>query len=104
MRREILGSSENLEKDEIFKDILYDAKYTYLRLVYPYNPEIEELPNDRARAWQTKCAIELYNLDGQSNLKSYSENGLSESYDKAGLSQDLLNELPPAKAGVPYES
>lgn len=101
MRLEILEDSSNTSEDEIFKIKLNDAKYEYLRLVYPFNPEMEELSNDRAKNWQTKCAIELYNLIGAEGLVSYSENGLSESKDKSGLSQDLLNELPPAKAGVP---
>lgn len=101
MRLEILEKAEDTSKDDIFKIKLEDAKYEYLRLVYPFNPEIEELPNDRAKNWQTKCAIEMYNIMGDENVTSYSENGLSESYGKAGISQDLLNELPPAKAGVP---
>lgn len=101
MRLEILENVDDDSKDEVFKIKLEDAKYKYLRLVYPYNPEIEELPNDRARSWQTKCAIELYKLKGNENTISYAENGLSESYEKAGVSKDLLSELPPAKAGVP---
>lgn len=101
MRLEILENSTDKSKDEIFKTKLEDAKYEYLRLVYPLNPEIEELPNDRAKNWQTKCAIELYENIGNKNIIQYSENGLSETYEKAGISQDLLNELPPAKAGVP---
>ena len=101
MRLEILENAEDTSKDDIFKIKLEDAKYEYLRLVYPFNPEIQELPNDRAKNWQTKCAIEMYNIMGDENVTSYSENGLSESYGKAGISQDLLNELPPAKAGVP---
>ena len=44
--------------------------------------------------------FKLYNLNGDENLTSYSENGLSETYAKAGISQDLLNELPPPEAGV----
>ena len=103
MRLEILENIDDDSQDEIFKIKLEDAKYIYLRLVYPYNPEIEELPNDRAKNWQTKCAIELYKLMGKENVTSYSENGLSETYGKAGLSQDLLNDLPPARAGVPIE-
>lgn len=101
MRLEILNNSEDESKDDIFEIKLEDAKYEYLRLVYPFNPEIDKLPNDRAKNWQTKCAIELYNGMGQEKVISYSENGLSESYEKSGLSKDLLNELPPAKAGVP---
>ena len=101
MRLEILEDATDESEDDIFKIKLEDAKYEYLRLVYPYNPEIEELPNDRAKNWQTKCAIELYNSMGDENVIQYSENGLSETKAKAGLSQDLLNSLPPAKAGVP---
>lgn len=101
MRMEILGDSSDTSKDETFKRMLKRAKNRYLNLVYPFDRDITELPDDRAREWQTSCAIELYNLDGDENLSSYSENGLSETYARAGLSQDLLDELPPPKAGVP---
>ena len=101
MRIEILGNKEDTSKDDIFKIKLKRAKQRYLRLVYPFDKEITELPNNNAREWQTQCAIELYNMQGDENVISYSENGLSETRAKAGLSQDLLNELPPAKAGVP---
>lgn len=101
MRRKILENSSDTSKDEIFKDCLESAKNRYLNLVYPFDRNITELPDDRARNWQTDCAIELYNLDGDENLTSYSENGLNESYEKAGLSNGLLSQLPPAKAGVP---
>lgn len=100
MRLEILESSSDISKDEFFKIKLKHAKNRYLSLVFPFNRKITELPDDRAIDWQTKCAIELYNLGGDENLISCSENGLSESYAKAGLSQDLLNELPPPQAGV----
>lgn len=101
MRIEILGDSSNDSKDETFKRMLKKAKNRYLNLVYPFDRTITELPDDRAREWQTNCAIELYKLDGDENLTSYSENGLNETYGKAGLSEGLLSELPPAKAGVP---
>ena len=104
MRLEILEDAEDSSCDEIFTLKLEDAKYEYLRLVYPFNPEIEELPNDRAKNWQTKCAIELYRLMGEEGVIQYSENGLTIIKAKSGLSKDLINELPPAKAGVPkYE-
>lgn len=101
MRQEILEDKSNNSKDETFKRMLKRAKNRYLNLVYPFDRDITELPDDRAREWQTSCAIELYYLDGDENLTSYSENGLSESYGKAGLSEGLLSQLPPAKAGVP---
>ena len=76
------------------------AKYIYLSLVYPFEREVDELPDNRARNWQTKCAFELYYLKDKGNLSRYSENGLSEGYGKAGLSNDLLSELPPARGKV----
>lgn len=100
MRIEILEDSSDESKDEVFKIKLKRAKQRYLRLVYPFDKKITELLDDRAKDWQTKCAIELYNLAGDENLMSYSENGLSESYARAGISQDLLNELQPPQAGV----
>ncbi len=104
MRLKILEDADDDSKDDIFKINLEEAKYRYLRLVFPYNRTITELPDDRARDWQTKCAIELYKLDelgDEADYTQYSENGLSYTRAKAGLSQDLLDELPPAKAGVP---
>ncbi len=101
MRIEILEDSSDTSKDEVFKIKLKRAKFRYLRLVYPYRYRtMTELPDEQAQDWQTQCAIELYKLGGDENLLSYSENGLSETYAKAGLSQGLLDQLPPAEAGV----
>lgn len=102
MRLEILEDSSDSSLDEIFELKLEDAKYEYLRLVYPYHPEIDETPEtDRFRNWQTRAAIELYNIMGEEDVASYSENGLQIVKSKAGLSKDLLSELPPPRAGVP---
>lgn len=100
MRIEILDNETDTSKDAKFALKLKRAKERYLRLVYPFDETITKLPSERAQDWQTKCAIELYNLDGDENIKAYSENGLSESYARAGLSQDLINELPPAQGKV----
>ena len=71
MRRKILGSSADSSKDEDFKDCLESAKNRYLNLVYPFDRTITELLDDRAKNWQTDCAIELYNLDGNECLSSH---------------------------------
>ena len=101
MRQIILNNPEDDSKDDIFRLFLQRGKLRWLRLVYPFDDSVTELPDDKALDWQTDCAIELYNLDGNEGLKSYSENGLRESYTKAGLSEDLVNELPPPHGGVP---
>lgn len=95
-----MGISTDGVSDETLELYLKRAKYTYLSLVYPFDRDIDELPDNRAKEWQTKCAIELYLLKDKGNLSRYSENGLSEGYGKAGLSADLLSELPPARGKV----
>lgn len=86
--------------DDVLAIYLKRAKNIYLRLVYPFERDVTELPDERAQDWQTKCAGELYLLKDKGNLSRYSENGLSEGYGKAGLSEDLLSELPPARGKV----
>ena len=105
MRLEILGDKTDTSHDDIFTLRLEDAQEIYLTSVYPFNHSINEMPSERSQNWQVRCAIELYNLtnDGLENAIQYSENGLSIMFAKAGLSKDLLQELPPPRAGVPCE-
>ena len=81
MRLELLGNSNDTTKDEIFLDKLNDAKVLALNTLYPYNDEIDTLPNNvRLRNWQVRCAIELYNAMERVGVQTYSENGLSVSF------------------------
>lgn len=101
MRLDILGNTENDTKDEVFVNMLNNAKVVALNTLYPYNQEIQELPNNyRVYNWQTRCAIELYKKMGTTNVQSYSENGLSVTFLTGLISTNLMNELIP-KAGVP---
>ena len=100
MRLEILGDIDNDSKDDIFTSKLNDAECIALDTLYPYNNEIQELPNlKRLKMWQTRCAIELYKAMERTGVQSYSENGLSVSYLTTLISNELLNELVP-KAGA----
>lgn len=103
MRVEILNDADDDSKDDIFKYRLDDAKVVYLTIVYPFEHDRTELPNEIAQQWQVRCAIELYNntLNEFYNASKYMENGVSISFAKAGISQDLLNQLPPPHAKVP---
>lgn len=100
MRREILGDKNNDSLDEAFNDKLEDAKLIFLNKVYPFDREKTDIP-ERYIGWQTRCAIELYHLEEDGEFTSYSENGLSWTKEKTGLSSKLLNELPPPQAGAP---
>ena len=53
--------------------------------------------------WQLRCCVEIYGMEGPVNIASYSENGLSWTKFKSGLSKDLLNELIP-RVGTPARS
>lgn len=99
MRKEILKDADDTSKDEIFKEKLEDAKTIALDRIYPYHIEIIQIP-ERLQSWQARAAIELYNRMGDEGLKSYGENGLSYSYGTDLLSEELLKELPPPRAGV----
>ncbi len=101
MRLEVLGDEAKTDKDSIFKLKLKQAKYVALDTLYPYHQEITELPDRIARDWQIRCAIELYNAKDRKGAQSYSENGLSVSYLTSLLSNDLMRELTPPKAGIP---
>ena len=102
MRLEILGDITNDTRDEVFKSKLDDAEIVALNTLYPYDFEQKQLDiaNKRLANWQTRCAIELYGKIGNSNVLSYSENGLSVTYLTGLISNSLMNELGPSKAGV----
>jgi len=101
MRISILGSSDDESLDDLFEAKLDDAKSIALETLYPFNKEIDELPNTwRMNMWLVRCAIELYNKKDSANVQSYSENGISVSYLSGLISKGLLDELIP-KAGVP---
>lgn len=103
MRLEILGDVADDTKDEVFKSKLDDAEIVALNTLYPYDFEQKQLDitNKRLANWQTRCAIELYGKIGTTNVQSYSENGLSVTYLTGLISNELLNELTPPKAGIP---
>jgi hypothetical protein len=100
MRRVILSNDADKSKDDIFKDRIEDAKLVFLDRVYPYDKDINEIP-ERYNNWVSRCAIELYNLDEDGDYNSYSENALAWTRSEIGLSKKLLAELPPPQAGVP---
>lgn len=75
--------------------LLEDSKYIALSLRFPYQDYYDlELPK-KYYNWQLRCCQELYKLIGSTNIKSYSENGLSWTRDSANLSTNLVEEIEP---------
>lgn len=86
--------------NDILKDLLEDSMYIGLSILFPFEDFSEKSFPKKYYNWQIRCALELYNSRGTSNIASYSENGLSWTKFKDGLPQSLLNELIP-KVGTP---
>ncbi len=102
MRLEINGDETDTSKDGIFELKLEDAEMVALDTLYPYDKQIQKLPNEmRLKNWQVRCAIELYKKMSTTNVQSYSENGLSVTYLSGLISSELMNELFPPKADIP---
>lgn len=103
LRIEILQDKNNASLDEILNQKIEEAKMFFLVLKYPYdcNKEHTDIPK-RYDYWLVLCAKELYNKFGTEGLLSYSENGLSISYDQASsiVSPSLCCKIIPS-AGVP---
>jgi hypothetical protein len=98
MRLEILGDVSIATKDEVFKLKLEDAKNIALNALYPYDSTVVALPT-RCQYWQARCAIELYRIMGEENIKAYSENGMDYTRGTGLVSNELMSELTPT-AGV----
>lgn len=87
------GSNEEYEK--IIDQLLEDSKNIALSDLYPFEDWSEkELPK-KLYNWQIRACIEISNFLGKEGLISYSENGLSYSRLRDGMSSDLQNEIMP---------
>lgn len=79
--------------EQMLEDILNDTKFICLSLLYPFEDYVDyDLPK-RYYNWQLRASVELYNLADKISIKDYSENGISWSRLKDGLSGYLVNEL-----------
>lgn len=82
----------------ILEDCLESAKAAIMSRRFPYGDWPDELET-RYTDLQFRCALELYMKQGAEGQLSHGENGISRSYQSAGISEDLLSEVVP-KAGV----
>lgn len=98
---DVFGTQANYE--QILQDLLEDSMNIGLSILFPYQDFSEKSFPKKYYNWQLRCCVELYNSTGTANIASYSENGLSWTKFKDGLSQSLLNELI-SKVGTPKRS
>lgn len=89
-----------MNSDEI--ELLYDiACDIYINLRYPFAKVYSVSEKDLLKhpTWFLRCIQEIIDKEGISNVIGYSENGVSMTFDKTGLSQSLIDEIT-SVAGV----
>ena len=78
--------------------LINEAKCIAIEQLYPNDLSINYLSfdwdNPRFDMWLYACVIELVERTGMSSVTSYRENGMSWTFDRAGVSQALLDRLP----------
>jgi hypothetical protein len=87
------------KNDMILLDYLETAKNIIMARRFPYGTTLEDV-EPRYVDLQLRIAVELYEKQGAEGETSHSENGISRTYESAGVSSSLLNEITPM-CGVP---
>ena len=90
--------TENVTDVEL-EDILESAKAVILSRRFPFGEHPEELEN-KYKDLQIRIAVEMFNKRGAEGETAHSENGISRSYARANVSEDLLKEITPKVGGV----
>ena len=85
-----------MDYDDI--DLLYDmALDILLNTKYPFKDDYSdsdiELVTKKHSTWCLRCMQEMIDKMGLTNVVGYSENGVSVTFDKTGISQSLLDEI-----------
>jgi hypothetical protein len=97
LKVEVKSKYEHLADREV--DLFINkAKAIAIDQLYPNDLSINYLTfdwtNPRFDMWLLDCVDELVERVGISSVTSYKENGMSWTFDRAGVSQALLDRLP----------
>lgn len=86
-----------MDEDDITR-LINKAKAICIDKLYPSNLSINytnfNWGNPRFEQWILDCVDEIVERAGMSSVVAYKENGMSWSFDRAGVSQALLDRLP----------
>lgn len=80
--RLLLNKSKSIAVEQLYPN---DLSVNYLNF---------DFENPRFEMWLLDCVDELVERMGISSVTSYKENGISWTFDRAGVSQSLLDRLP----------
>ena len=96
--RVAIKSKYDYMKDSEVNLFINKAKAIAIDQLYPNDLSINYLTfdwtNPRFDMWLLDCVDELVERVGISSVTSYRENGMSWTFDRAGVSQALLDRLP----------
>lgn len=85
--------------DNDLEDIIGEAKELLLSLLYKSKPVINDKQREfafkRHEYWLLRCMKEIIARNGIENAVSYSENGISITFDRSQLSKSLIDEIVP---------
>lgn len=85
-------------KDEEIELLVKRAQSICIDKLYPGDMSVNyttfNWDNPRFEMWILDCVDELVERAGMSSVVAYKENGMSWSFDRAGVSQALLDRLP----------
>lgn len=95
---DVLTTKYSYMNEEDVELFLIKAKAIAVEQLYPNDLSINYLTfdwtNPRFDIWLMDCVDELVERVGISSVTSYRENGMSWTFDRAGVSQALLDRLP----------
>lgn len=97
IKAEIKRKYSYMEDAEI-EALINKAKAICIDKLYPADLSVNytnfDWTNPRFEMWIIDCVDELVERAGMSSVVAYKENGMSWSFDRAGVSQALLDRLP----------
>ena len=97
LKTAIKGKYDYLSDDEV-EMLINKSKAIAIDQLYPGDLSVNYLnfdwTNPRYEMWLLDCVDEIVSRAGMSNVLAYRENGMSWTFDRAGVSQALLDRLP----------
>ena len=95
---DVVSEKYNYLSDDEVELLVNRAKAICVEQLYPADLSINYLTfdwsNHRFDMWILDCVDELMSKMGIGNVVAYKENGMSWTFDRAGVSQALLDRLP----------
>lgn len=93
--RTMVGQSDSENwTDEVLLAYLDIAGREIIRRVYPFKADATEVP-EKYNTLQCEIATYLLNKRGAEGESSHSENGISRSYENAGIPESMLKSVTP---------